>query len=80
MALFRCAAKQLCQGYPRIRVIVQSEFVKVTFPDLATYICTRDPPRAWRATVQYAAGSFTRATYGNQRDLGGRSNDHHQEF
>jgi hypothetical protein len=72
MALFRCAAKQLCQGYPRIRVIVQSEFVKVTFPDLTTYFCTRDPPRAWRVAVQHAAGSFTRSTYGNQRDLGGQ--------
>jgi hypothetical protein len=80
VALFRCAAKQLCQGYPRIRLIVQSEFVKVTFPDLTTYFCTRDPPRAWRVAVQRAAGSFTRSTYGNQRDLGGHSNDHHQEF
>jgi hypothetical protein len=80
VALFRCAAKQLCQGYTRIQLILQSEFVKVTFPDLTTYFCTRDPPRAWRVAVQRAADSFTRSTYGKQRDLGGHSNDHHQEF
>jgi hypothetical protein len=79
VALFRCAAKQLCQ-YPRIRPIVQSESVKVRLPDLTTYLCTREPPRAWRVAVQRAAGSFTRSTYDNQRDLGGPSNDHRQEF
>jgi len=51
VALFRCAAKQLCQGYPRIRLIVQSEIVKVMFPDLTTYFCTREPPRARRVAV-----------------------------
>ena len=61
VALFRCAAKQLRQGYPRIRPIVQSESVKVRLPDLTTYFCTRGPPRAWRVAVQHAAGSFTRS-------------------
>jgi hypothetical protein len=32
--LFRCATKQLHQRYPQVRLIAQSEFVKVTFPDL----------------------------------------------
>jgi hypothetical protein len=32
--LFRCATQRLHQTYPQVRLIAQSEFVKVAFPDL----------------------------------------------
>lgn len=32
--LFRCATKQLHQTYPHVRLIAQSEFVRVAFPEL----------------------------------------------
>jgi hypothetical protein len=32
--LFRCATQRLHQTYPRVRLIAQSEFIKVAFPDL----------------------------------------------